>query len=206
MEAAAERAEETPVSGKQTRLQDRGTDGHVAQGAVDGVVKGACGVADLEAKIPQAIENAADGRFLARCDRTGEQEEEIEIRMWRELAASIAADGDQGHAVLTAISPFQDMGEQFLQHRVDKPAHRGDERDPGGAAVEMAAQPRQTIVEHTAQHVFEAFIRGRKGGERPAQVLPVDKAARYGPSPGISHPPPPPDPSAGRPDRVPGAA
>ena len=117
LEAAAECPEETPVTGKQSGLEHRGTDGHVAAGTVDGLVECACSVSDLETKIPEAIEHAADHRLLTRCCRTGKQEEKIEIRVWREFATSITTDGDKGHAAMTAAALcFQDMGKQLLQH------------------------------------------------------------------------------------------
>ena len=106
VEAAREPAVEVPVAPQETRFQDRGPDGHVVESAVDGIVKRARGMPDLEAEIPERVEHTADELLLTRRCRAGEQEEKIEIGIRGEFAASVAAHGNQRHPAATGFGRF----------------------------------------------------------------------------------------------------
>ena len=60
-------------------LQQRGADGHVRLGLADALLDRAHGMADLEAEIPEDIEDRLDDLLGARRALVGEQEQEIDV-------------------------------------------------------------------------------------------------------------------------------
>ena len=181
MEAAREPAEEIPVAPQETRFQDRGPDGHVFESAVDGIVKRARGMSDLEAKIPERVEHAADEFLLTWCCRAGKQEEKIEIGIRGEFAASVASHGNQRHPAATGIGRFGsiDMAKQFPDDDIDQHSHGGDELDTRRIGVEPVAEPASAIAERVAKDAQKALvIAWSESGERLAQATSVHDGSR----------------------------
>ncbi len=57
------------------------------------------GMADLEADVPQAIEDRLGDGLAPGGLFVGKQEEQVDIRARRQQAAAVAAGGDHGHAL-----------------------------------------------------------------------------------------------------------
>ncbi len=99
VEGAAKLQEQVLITPQVTRFQQRRADRQVAPGQADAVIDRAGGMADLQAEVPQHVEHVLDdllamGRLLPR-----EQEQKVDIRKRRQLAAPVAADRDHRHAV-----------------------------------------------------------------------------------------------------------
>ena len=108
-EAAAQLAEQGLLAPDKARLQKAGADRHVGLGLADAVVERARGMADLQAEIPQRVEHVLDHLLAARRLLVGQHEQEIDIRFRRELAAAIAAIGDDRHL----------LARRRVRHRID---------------------------------------------------------------------------------------
>ena len=52
-------------------------------------------VADLEADVPQHADEALDERGAGGVERARQQDQHVDVGMRKELAAAVAADGDQ---------------------------------------------------------------------------------------------------------------
>ena len=83
------------------RLEQRGADGQVALGVAQALVDRARRVADLQAEVPQQVEHELDDLLAARRLLVGPQEQQIDVRQRRQLAAAVAADRD--HASRSAV-------------------------------------------------------------------------------------------------------
>ncbi len=87
------------VAGQKPRLENGGADRHVAARLPDRFIDRAGGMADLQAHVPQAIQDRlrdlfAPGGLLVRQD-----EQQIDVGFRRHQAAAVTAGGDDGHAL-----------------------------------------------------------------------------------------------------------
>ena len=90
---------ELAVAEQEARLKQRGTDRHVRLGLADALADRARGVADLEAEVPQAIEDRLRDR-LAPCRLlVGQQKQEIDVGARRQQPAAVAAGRHDRHAL-----------------------------------------------------------------------------------------------------------
>ncbi len=87
------------VAGQKPRLQDRGADRHVAARLADAFVDRACGVADLQSHVPQAIENGFRDLLAPGGLLVGQDEQQIDVGLGCHQAAAVAAGGDHRHAL-----------------------------------------------------------------------------------------------------------
>ena len=99
VEARHQLVVELAFAEQEPRLQHRGADRHVRLGLPDAFVHRAGGVADLQAHVPQAIEDRfgdllAPGGLLVR-----QQKQQIDVGPGRQDAAAVAAGGDDRHAL-----------------------------------------------------------------------------------------------------------
>ncbi len=67
----------------------------IGLGETDAVIDRAHRMADLETEVPEEIEHRLDHLLAARHHLVRNQEQEIEIRKGRQLAAPVSADRDQ---------------------------------------------------------------------------------------------------------------
>ena len=77
------------------RLEQRGLHGDVLRRFLDALRDRAHAAADLEAEIPRHPDEALDARVERRVVRVGQQHEDVDVGVGRELAASVAAHGDE---------------------------------------------------------------------------------------------------------------
>ncbi len=87
------------VAGEEARFQDRGADRHVAARLADRFIHRARGVADLQAHVPQAIENGFGDLLAPGGLLVGQDEQQIDVGFRRHQPAAIAAGGDHRHAL-----------------------------------------------------------------------------------------------------------
>jgi hypothetical protein len=80
------------------RFQERGADSHVGFGLADAFGNRARGMADLQAHVPQAIEQRFGHRFAPGRLFVGQQKKQIDVGGRRQQPAAVAAGGDHGHA------------------------------------------------------------------------------------------------------------
>ena len=99
VEAGDQLVVERSVAPDEARLEHRGADGHVGARQADAFVDRARGVADLQAEVPEQIEDELDDALAPGRLLVGQQEQEIDVGAGRQRAAAIAADGDHRHAL-----------------------------------------------------------------------------------------------------------
>ncbi len=95
IEAPLQLGEELLIAPDVARLEHRGADGEIALGLADGLLDRARRLPDFEAEIPERVEQIFDHLLGMRRALVGREEEQIDVGEGRELAAAIAADGDQ---------------------------------------------------------------------------------------------------------------
>ena len=141
VEARHQLVEQLAVAEQEARFQQRGADRHVRLGLADALVDRARGVTDLEAEIPQAIEDRLGDRLAPRGLLVGQQEQQIDVGARRHQAAAVAAGRDDRHAlgfgrILRRIEMTADELEQDAD---DVVLHRGTaarrSAGPGGPAA-----------------------------------------------------------------------
>ncbi len=87
--------EEIGRAREDARLHEIGCDGNVAGRLVDTVGDGASAVADLEPDIPEERDEGRDVLAVALAPRLVEQDHEVDVGTGQQLAAAVAADGDE---------------------------------------------------------------------------------------------------------------
>jgi hypothetical protein len=94
-------------------------------------------VADLQAHVPQAVEDRFGDLFAPRGLLVGEHEQQIDVGFRRQLAAPVAAGRNHGHALgLGAVlGPVQVLGRRAEQQTDDVVLHPAK---PLGASAAMA--------------------------------------------------------------------
>jgi hypothetical protein len=102
-------------------------DGHVRLGLADALVDRAGGVADLQAGVPQAVENAFGDLLAPGGLLVGQHEQQIDVRAGRLQPTAVAAGSDHCHAlglgrVLRRVEMFADELEQDADDLVFHPA------------------------------------------------------------------------------------
>ena len=121
------------VAGQEPGLEDRGADRHVAARLPDQFIDRTRGVADLQAHVPQAIQDGLGDLLAPGGLLVGQDEQQIDVGFRRHQPAAIAAGGDDGHALgagrdRRVIEMARGRGEQDADDFVL------DETQPFGAA------------------------------------------------------------------------
>ena len=98
VEARRQLAVERGVAEEVARFQKRGADGHIGFGLADAFVDRTRRVTDLEAHVPQAIEQSLGHRLAPGGLLVGQHEQEIDVGARRQQPAAIAAGCDHRHA------------------------------------------------------------------------------------------------------------
>src|SRR6185437_11059517 len=99
LEAALHLVKDLRVAPDVARLEQRRADRHVGARLAQAVLDPPRRLADLEAEIPQHVEHVLDDLLGVRRQLVRQQEEQVDIRARRQLAAAVAADGDDGEAL-----------------------------------------------------------------------------------------------------------
>ncbi len=136
-ECAAHGLEEGRRARQQARLEQRRGDRKVRKRFLPALVDRAYAVSGLEADVPQegqeALERSCPGRLFA----FRQEHHDVDVRTGQELAAPVAADGDQGDCI-----------------------RRTGCVQPPGARDEIVDQPRTFAYQH-----FHGFVRPEAAGE-----------------------------------------
>ena len=135
-EAARQLVEQLAVAPEVARFQEGRPDRLVALGVAQALLDGACGMTDLQAEIPQQVEHEFDDLLAAWRLLVGAQEQEVDVRQGRQLAAAVAAGGDDaqpfgGAGVGRRIGVL--VGE--VEQDPDDLVHQVGGRDQDGGAV-----------------------------------------------------------------------
>ena len=158
------------VAGQKPGFQDRGADGHVAARLADRFVDRSRGVADLQAHVPQAIQDRFRDLLAPRGLLVGQDEQQIDVGFRRHQPAAVAAGGDHRHA----------FGAGRNRRAVQMPGRRGeqdaddfvlDETQPFGAApaVTVLQQDRLRVARAAMNSAFSSCARWvRKTSSCPA--------------------------------------
>ena len=76
-------------------LEQAGADGDVGGGLALALVGGAHRVPELQPDVPERRQQRLDERGFGGCRRLRQQDQHVDVGMGEELAAAVAADGDQ---------------------------------------------------------------------------------------------------------------
>ena len=98
-EAPLELGERFRSAPQEAALEQAGAHGHVVARAAQAVVHRARGVADLQAEVPQRVQQKLGELFGDRGALVGQQEQQVDVRIRRELAAPVTADGGERQAL-----------------------------------------------------------------------------------------------------------
>jgi len=144
VEARLQFVEQLAVAEQEARLEDGGADGHVRLGLADAFVHRAGGVADLEAGIPETIENCFRNLLAPGGLLVGQHEQQIDVGTRRLQSAAVAAGRDHRHAlglgrILRGVEMLAHEVEQDADDLVFQPA------DALGAAPAVAVLEQQLL-------------------------------------------------------------
>src|SRR6266851_1886994 len=125
LEAALQIVEDLLVAPAVARLEDRRADRHVGARLAQTLLDRARRLADLEADIPQRIEHVLDDLLGMWRNLVGQEEEQIDVGMRRQLAAAIGADRDDGEMLAGGwVGQWIDMGDGEIVQRADQLIHQ----------------------------------------------------------------------------------
>ena len=162
VEAGDELVEQRAVAEQEARLQDGGADGHVRLGLADAFVDRAGGVADFQAGVPQAIEDALGDLLAPGGLLVGQHEQQIDVGAGRLQPAAVAAGGDHRHALgLGGVIRRVEMLARELEQQADDGVFHLAQ--PFGAAAAVAVLQQQLLGLGAAldQRGFEPLRHGR---------------------------------------------
>ena len=173
------------------RLEDGGADGEIGLGGGYGLVDRARRLPHLEAQIPQRVEHVFHHLLDMRRRLVGQQEEEIDVGIGRQLAAAVTADGDQRHLLArSGIGRRIDPGLGEVVKRADDLIHQEGQRvrgfGAGGPGFETllnhGAAGDQRLLEHGAHVLARGRARSRFGQRFEFRLnrAAVDDVARVG--------------------------
>ena len=146
-ERASEVVVQAAVAPHEARLQDRRADRDVGAAKAQAFIDRACRVSHLEAEVPQKIQQVLDDLFAPRGQFVGMQEQEIDVRVGRHLAAPVAANRDHAQA--------------FSRRRIGHPIDM-----PGGMVVKRA----HDLIDQERSRPRNVAARGA-GFEPPADLI-----------------------------------
>ncbi len=159
LEAPLKLLEQRGIAPQEARLEQVGAGRQVGARAAHALGDGAGRLTDLEAEIPQPVEQELDHLLGMGGPLVGVQEQEIDVGVRRQLGAPIAADRDHREPLaLGWIGEAEHLGQRVVQKTldqvVDQAAVVGDRGlgvvvgveprpDAGTPAIEPGAQPAQ---------------------------------------------------------------
>src|SRR4051794_23136430 len=72
-------------------------------------------VADVQANVPQRMQEVGEEPFLARAEVAAEQHKEIDIQREAELSPAVAADRDHGDGLLASGGAGQELAQKSVE-------------------------------------------------------------------------------------------
>ena len=144
VEARDQFLEQLLVAEQKACFEHRGADGHVRLGLADAFVDRARRVADLQAHVPETIENRFGDRLAPGGLLVGKHEQQIDVGAGRQQAAAIAAGRDHRHAFgFGRIERrIKMLGGEFEQDADDLVLH---DAEPLGAAASVPVLEQQFL-------------------------------------------------------------
>ena len=157
-ELARERAMERARAGDEAMLEQARANRDVGLHLVDALADRAHAVTGLEPDVPEETDQPLDERGARAIERTRQQDQHVDVRMREELAAAVAADGDQcGRRRRAELAP--DGGD----HAIDEPGVLAQQARRVGALEERRAQrgtARAHLVLPAQRGVHRREVRG----------------------------------------------
>ncbi len=147
-DGAARAGGEPQVTGDVAGVEQAEVDLQVVGGGLAGLGRGAHGVVEGEAEVPDGVPDAVgEGGDGARVGAAVVEEQQVEVAAGRQFAAAVAADGDQGDAPCRAGSGVGGArGEEAVQPAVRQLGERGTARRPGPRLLLEEAQPGRRVA------------------------------------------------------------
>ena len=156
-----EPVEDGRLAGHEPRVGDRHQELGVVGLHVLELVDPAHLVADVEAEVPQGVQQGLGQPLLGGGDPVVEQDQQIDVRMQAEVAAAVASDGGQRDGGGRGAGPGAGVGEDPAQ----QPVHRGRVLVGGQPAPAGLAHVRLVTVAGGAERVGGGrILRGRGAG------------------------------------------
>ncbi len=143
-----EALEQVRIAGDAARFEQGGPNRHVGRGLVETLFDCPHAAADVEAEIPGHADEAFDAQFDVGLRRILQQHEDVDVRVGREFAAAIAADGDEcGRVRQPATAPCAgqhavDLTREAVRERIDMALREEGLDELGLGSLELSAQCR----------------------------------------------------------------
>ena len=153
---------ELAVAGQEARLEQGSTDRHVRLRLPDAFADRARGVSDLEAEVPQAVQDRFRNRLAPRRLLVRQQKQEIDVGARRQQPAAIPAGRHDRHALCfrRIVRRIEVPGRELIEHADDLVLH---EAQPFGAAPALAILLQQPFGRRaTPQERGLEALRGRR--------------------------------------------
>ena len=134
-------------------------------------------VPDLEADVPQHAEETLDELGARAVERVGQQHQHVDVRMREELAAAVAADGDE-----RCFGRGAELGPDAGDHAVDEARVLAQQAARVGTRVERRLQRRAAGLELGAPALSRVAreVRGHRRGEPVHRGAPLQEASGGG--------------------------
>ena len=183
LEALAQPVEGRLVAPQEARLEQAGADPDVGAGKAQALVDRAGRLADLEAQVPQLVEQELDHLLAVRRALVGVEEQEVDVGVGRQLAAAVAADRDDREPLAGGrVGEREDVPHRVVEQRadqgIDQPAALVDHRLGVVIGLEAVAQRRLMAIEPgpqvLEQRAMLALAVGQDRVELGAQLHAVD--------------------------------
>ena len=154
---------------QQARLHERGRDTDVGQALLLAVIDGAHAVADLEADVPEEGQEPAEHLVPFLRITLRKEDHHVDVGAGVQLAASVAADGDQRE--FTGADPRMQVPGAY-QHGVDQAGAVEDERVDRLVGLEAPPQVEVAVADGGAEFRRRIARQRRETGGQHREVRP----------------------------------
>ena len=151
---------------EQPGLEQRRLDGEVTLGELDGLADRADRLADLQAQVPQLVEQELGDLLDVRRALVGAQEQQIDVGAGRQLLPAVAADGDHRQLLArgrvgAAVEARLAEVERALDERVHLPAQLAMDDLGAAAGLEIGGNLAPAVLQLLAQLLEQPSTRIR---------------------------------------------
>ena len=121
LEASHQVFKQRLVAEDQAGIEESGANGDVGACQLERLVNGARGMTHLEAEVPEHIEHILDNALAPGRLLVGEEEQQIDVREWRQQTAAIASCRDHSHVLgIGRIGGAVDVGDGVVVDEADQ--------------------------------------------------------------------------------------